>query len=144
MSVRWQNILHRALIGLRDLALTLLITGGAQVVIGFVLWPLLFRGQKLGLSLALSLVGFGSWALAFLLSISVRRGRLVGEIPLEPPGPFEDHPVLGGVQDQIQRAGGGFTLLMSSLVPLGIALVLRVQSDLRSGLTLREIFPPMP
>ncbi len=144
MSAKWRSILRSALIGLRDLALTLLITGGAQVVVGLVLWPLLFRGQELGLSLALSLVGFGSWVLSFLMSISGRRGRLTNEMPMEPPELFEDQAVLARVQDQIQRAGCGFTLLMSSLVPLGISLVLRLQSDLRSGLTLREIFPPMP
>jgi hypothetical protein len=144
MSAKLRSILRKALIGLRDLALTLLITGGVQVVVGLVLWPLLFRSQKLGLSMALSLVGFGSWVLSFLLSISGRRGRLTGEMPLEPPGMFEGHAVLERVEDQIQRAGCGFTLLMSSLVPLGIAFILRLQSDLRSGLTLREIFPPMP
>jgi hypothetical protein len=78
------------------------------------------------------------------MSITGRRGRLTNEIPLEPPEVFEDHPILDGVQDKIQRAGCGFVLLVSSIVPLGIALVLRLQADLRSGLELREIFPPMP
>jgi hypothetical protein len=144
MSAKWRSILHTALIGLRDLSLTLLITGGVQVLIGLILWPVLFRGQKLGLSMALSLVGFGSWLLSFLMSVTGRRGRLTNEMPLEPPQIFDDHPVLNRVQDRVQRAGCGFTLLMSSLVPLGIAFVLRLQSDLRAGLTLREIFPPLP
>ena len=144
MSAKWRRALHTALTGLRDLTLSLLVIGGAQVVIGLVLWPLIFRGQALGLSMALSLVGFGSWVLSFIMSVTGRRGRLTSEMPIEPPNMFEDHPVLEGVQDQIKRAGCGFMLLLSSIVPLGIALVLRLQSDLRAGLELREIFPPMP
>lgn len=144
MSAKWRRALHTALIGLRDLTLSLLIVGGAQVVIGLILWPLIFRRQALGLSMALSLVGFGSWVLSFIMSVTGRRGRLTNEMPIEPPNVFEDHPVLEGVQEQIQRAGCGFMLLLSSIVPLGIALVLHLQSDLRAGLELREIFPPMP
>jgi hypothetical protein len=144
MSTKWRSVLRSALASLRDFALTMLIAGGAQVVVGLILWPLFFRSQELGLSMALSLVGFGSWVVSFLMSVTGRRGRLTNDMPLEPPELLEDHAVLGRVQEQIQRAGCGFTLLMSSLVPLGIALMLRLQSDLRSGLTLREIFPPMP
>jgi hypothetical protein len=144
MSAKWRRALHRASTSLRDLALSLLIVGGAQVVIGLILWPLIFRRHALGLSMGLSLVGFGSWVLSFTMSITGRRGRLTNEMPIEPPNVFEDHPVLGGVQDQIQRSGCGFMLLLSSFVPLGIAFVLRLQSDLRAGLELREIFPPMP
>jgi len=144
MSAKWRRALHTARTGLRDLTLSLLVVGGAQVVIGLILWPLIFRRQALGLSMALSLVGFGSWVLSFIMSVTGRRGRLTSEMPIEPPNMFEDHPVLEGVQDQIKRAGCGFMLLLSSIVPLGIALVLRLQSDLRAGLELREIFPPMP
>jgi len=144
MPAKWRRALHTALTGLRDLTLSLLIVGGAQVAIGLILWPLIFRRQALGLSMALSLVGFGSWLLSFIMSVTGRRGRLADEMPIEPPNVFEDHPLLEGVQDQIRRAGCGSMLLLSSVIPLGIAFVLRLRSDLRAGLELREIFPPMP
>jgi hypothetical protein len=144
VSAMWRQALHTALNGLRDLALSMLIVGGGQVVLGLILWPLIFRRQELGFSMALSLVGFGSWLLSFIMSFTSRRGRLNNEMPIEPPRAFEDHPVLESVQDQIQRTGCGFMLLISSSIPLGIALLLRLQHDLRTGLELREIFPPMP
>ncbi len=140
----WRQALHTALNGLRDLALSLLIVGGAQVLVGLILWPMVFRRQELGLSMALSLVGFGSWLLSFVMSLTGRRGRLPNEMPIEAPNVFEDHPLLERAQDRIQRIGCGFMLLLSSIIPLGIALVLRLQHDLRTGLELREIFPPMP
>jgi hypothetical protein len=40
--------------------------------------------------------------------------------------------------------GCGFALLLSSFVPLALAFALRVNADLRSGMTWRELFPPMP
>lgn len=140
----WKQALHAALNGLRDLALSLLIVGGAQVLAGLILWPLLFRRREVGLSLALSLVGFGSWLLSFVMSLTGRRGRLPNDMTIEAPNVFADHPLLERAQDRIRRIGCGFTLLISSIIPLGIALVLRLQHDLRAGLELREIFPPMP
>jgi hypothetical protein len=139
----WRQALHTALNGLRDLALALLIVGGAEVLVGLALWPLLFRREELGLSLALSLVGFGSWLLSFVMSLTGRR-RLPNEMRIEPPNVFEGHSLLERTQDRIQRIGCGFMLLISSVIPLGIALILRLQHDLRAGLELREIFPPMP
>ena len=40
-------------------------------------------------------------------------------------------------------AGCGFVLICASFIPLGIAFFLRLRADLRAGLTLRDIFPPM-
>jgi hypothetical protein len=141
----WRQALHNALHELRDLALSMLIVGGAQVLVGLVLWPLVFRRQALlGLSMALSLVGFGSWLLSFVMSFTGRRRGFANQMAIEPPNLFENHTLLEGVQDRIQRIGCGFMLLVSSLIPLGIALLLRLQHDLRAGLELREIFPPMP
>lgn len=140
----WKRALRSALEDLRDLALSLLIVGGAQVLVGLILWPLMFRRQLLGLSMALSLVGFGSWLLSFVMSLTGRRGQPSNEITVEPPNLFTDHPQLERIQDRIQRMGCGFMLLVSSIIPLGIAFILRLQHDLRAGLELREIFPPMP
>jgi hypothetical protein len=149
MPTKWQATLHAALQSLRDFALTALIAGGVQVLVALVLWPIVFRKQPVGFSLSLSAVGFGCWLLAFIASFADRRrqrfnmSRAGTAAPQQPAGAL-DGTILGPMQDQLQRSGCGFVLLISSIIPLGIALLLRVQYDMRAGYTLREIFPPMP
>lgn len=145
MPANWRNALHTALISLRDFGLAALIVGAGQVLIALIVWPLVFRGHPLGLSMALSLVGFASWILAFLASMGDRRRRRLQ--PEEQPSitdVHEDVPVLERLQDQMRQSGCGFILLVSSILPLGIAFLMRLRADLRAGLTLRDIFPPMP
>jgi len=149
MPSKWRETLHSALRGLRDFALTVLIVGGAQVLIALFLWPIVFKNHPVGFSMALSLVGFSSWLLAFMMSFADRRRtrlmnmRMAGP-PLQPIDPLEKRSFSERMQDQAQRMGCGFTLLAASLVPLGIAFVLRLRYDMRAGLTLKDIFPPMP
>jgi hypothetical protein len=45
---------------------------------------------------------------------------------------------------QLKRSGCGFMIILSSVIPLGLAFILRLQADLQAGLTLRDIFPPIP
>ena len=145
MSIKWRDMLRGMLIGLRDFALTVLFVGAVQVLIGLVVWPLVFRGHPLGLSLALSLVGFGCWLVSFILSLgSSRRRRFDDEGGLAPAGGFKGPPILDSLQGQVQRSGCGFILLVASLVPLGIAFALRLRADLQAGMTIRTLFPPMP
>ena len=145
MSIKWREMLRGMLIGLRDFALTVSVVGAVQVLIGLALWPLLFRAQPLGLSMALSLVGFASWLLSFILSMGDRRRRRFdGEDGLAPPGGFKGPAILDGLQGQVQRSGCGFILLVGSLIPLGIAFALRLRADLQAGMSLRTLFPPMP
>jgi hypothetical protein len=146
MPIDLNETLRAAWIGLRDFMQAVFIVGCMQVLISILVWPIVFHNQPLGFSMALSAVGFGSWVLSFVASFGGRR-RLRGGmmVPSEVPDPSlaPIHPLVGLVQGQVQRAGCGFVLLCASLIPLGIALILRVRADLRTGLTLRDIFPPM-
>jgi hypothetical protein len=149
VPTKWQKLVHNTLLGLRNFALTVLAVGGIQILIALVVWPIVFRAHPLGLSMALSLVGFGCWVLSFVLSFADRRQRrwanmrMVG--PSEPQiAPPEDRSILEDMREQAQQAGCGFVLLTASLLPLGIAFVLRLRYDLRMGLTLSDIFPPIP
>lgn len=145
MSIKWRALLRSALKSLRDLALTILVFGSILVLISLILWPILFRRGAIGLSMALSLVGFGSWLLSFILSIGDRRRqrRMMSSLN-ELSAPDQAGPFLDSILGQTEQSGCGFILLLSSLVPLGIAFAIRLQADLRAGMTLKEIFPPMP
>ncbi|MBN1643024.1 MAG: hypothetical protein JXA09_17440 [Anaerolineae bacterium] len=145
MSIKWREMIQGALIGLRDFALTVFIVGAMQVLLGLIVWPILFRSHPLGLSMALSLVGFASWLLSFIFSLGERRRRRFdGGIDLVPPEGLRGPQILDGLQSQLQRSGCGFILLVGSLLPLGIAFVLRLRADLQAGMDIRDIFPPMP
>ena len=145
MSIKWRDILYGILTGLRDFALTVLVVGAVQILIGLILWPLVFRDHPLGLSMALSLVGFASWLVSFIMSLGERRRRRFGDDPgLAPPEGFKGPPILDGMQSQVQRSGCGFLLLVGSLLPLGIAFALRLRADLQAGMSIRTLFPPMP
>jgi hypothetical protein len=95
--------------------------------------------------MALSLVGFGSWVLSFILSVGDRRRQreLMSSLN-ERTTSEQTPPLLENIMAHTEQSGCGFTLLISSLVPLGIAFAIRLQADLRAGMTLRDIFPPMP
>jgi hypothetical protein len=149
MSIKWRATLRAALLSLRDFAVTILIVGGIQVLVGLFLWPIVFRKQPAGLSMALSAVGFGCWVFAFGASFADRRRRRLADLSMAgaAPPPLSDAPggtLMNQMQEQVRRSGCGFVLLAASMIPLGIALVLRIQYDMRAGYTLREIFPPMP
>ena len=149
MSIKWRETLHKALRSLRDFALTVLVIGGIQVLIALLLWPIVFRDHPVGFSMALSLVGFGAWLISFAISFADRRRQRMAYMNVAgraapPPSQPGDRSLFEGMRDQAQRAGCGCTLLVASLVPLGIAFVLRLRYDLRGGLTWRDIFPPMP
>ena len=146
MPIDLQETLRAAWGGLRDFSQTVLIVGCIQVLISMLVWSVVFRNQPLGFSMALSAVGFGSWILSFFTSYGGRRrlrGRAAAPSDLPNPSSAPIHPLVGRVQGQVQRAGCGFVLICASFIPLGVAFILRLRADLRAGLTLRDIFPPM-
>ena len=151
----------------RDLALTVLVIGGVQVALSLVPWLAFFRSHPQGFSMALSLVGFAGWFVAFASSIGGRRGASMrGGAPrggsmreTAPPAaarqsdaagqpstglPQMTHPLAARFQERFERSGCGTVLFLSSLLPLALAFVLRLQADLQSGKTWGDIFPTMP
>ena len=143
----------------RDLALVTLAFGGIQTLVSLIVWAVLFRSQPQGFSMALTLVGFGGWFIAFTSSFKTRRRAPWGQgSSQQPPGrvpPAGDapstgeespaaHPLVGAAQAQMGRFGCGTVLFLSSLIPLGLAFVLRVQADMQSGKTWSDIFPALP
>ena len=127
----------------RDLALTLLIMGGSEILVALVVWPLLFGKYPQGFSMALSLVGFSVWVIASVASLSNRgrpgfRGPAIGgEL-----NPSPNSPSSRRVPRQFQP-GCGFPFFLSSFVPLTLAFILRVRADLQAGYTWRDLFPPL-
>jgi hypothetical protein len=144
----------------RDLALTLSVFGGVQILLSLSLWPILFRSHPQGFAMALTLVGFGGWFAAFVTSF--RRTRLPrstgeayaansgaaepGPSSLGPPNMIgeDDSTMTERLKTQVDRTGCGTVLFLSGLLPLGLAFVLRIQADMQSGKTWNEIFPTVP
>jgi len=118
------------------------IAGGLQVLVSLFLWQILFRSYPLGLSMALTLVGFGSWFLSFFANVGGRRNTPLPMRSLDRPPISSRLP--DQAREQIERSGCGCILLISSLVPLGIAFALRLLADFRMGKTWSDIFPSMP
>ena len=152
MSIGWRNTVHNWMCSARDLALSILILGGAQILLSLLLWPALFRSHPQGFSMALSLVGFGGWFVGFASSLGARRAmahrataRQPGAVEQPSTEPSEAaHPLMDRFKGQIGRSGCGTVLFLSSLVPLALAFALRLQADMRSGKSWSDIFPSMP
>jgi hypothetical protein len=141
----WRKALHTFGRGMRDFVLTMLIVGGLQILASLVAWLLIFRSHPLGFSMALSLVGFASWLVALFASMGARRRALSALSPVQKtPALSVPYPFADSLQTQVDRLGCGFVLIVSSLIPLGIAFALRVRADMEAGLTWSDIFPPLP
>jgi hypothetical protein len=166
MSTGWKKTGARVLSSARDLALLVLAFGGVQFLRSVVVWAVLFRSRPQGFSMALTLVGFAGWFIAFTSSFASRRKVPWTEgTSRQPPGrvppagttpPPESTPPAGSAarppasplvetaQAQVGRFGCGTVLFLSSLIPLGLAFILRVQADMQSGKTWSDIFPDIP
>ena len=151
MPSRWQQTILRLVKRLRDLALTVLALGSVQILLSFLVWWALFRSNPQGFSMALTLVGFGGWFIAFASSVGARRGMARQATahpgaPQRPPAgaPVAAVPLASRLQEQIGRFGCGTVIFLSSLLPLALAFALRVQADMQSGKTWNDIFPTMP
>lgn len=152
MPSRWQGTAQSLMKRLLDLVLTTLVLGGVQILLSLLVWLLLFRSHVLGFSMALTLVGFGGWFIGFASSFGARRGmsqRYTARQPDARERPPTSalrvaHPLADRFQEQIERSGCGTILFFSSLLPLALAFVLRLQADLQSGKTWNDIFPKMP
>jgi len=133
----------------RDLAVNVLVFGGSQFLLAALFWQILFRSHPQGFALGLTLVGFGSWALAFLTSSRGRYRRPtmgMTRMAPQPTGPTQrsEGPATEKLREQLGTAGCGTVLFLSGLVSLGLAFVLRVRADMQSGLTWSDIFPTGP
>ena len=153
MSSRWQQTALNLMKHLRDLVLTALILGSIQLLLAVLPWLALFRAYPHGFSMALTLVGFGGWFIAFATSIGVRRTMSRRPATVRPPSavgqppgsvPKISNPLVVRFQEQFERSGCGTILFLSSLMPLVLAFVLRLQADMQSGKTWNDIFPTMP
>jgi len=138
----WQKNITPFLRGLRSTALWTLLVGVAQVLLSLLVWQLVFADYPLGFSMALTLVGFGSWFFSFFATFSTGR-RGFGPLTNAPEDVDQASGIVGRVQDDLGRTGCATVLFTGSLVPLAIAFWLRVQADLSSGKTWSDIFPPM-
>ena len=152
MPGTWQDKARNILRHVRDLALAVLVIGGAQIALSLIPWLALLRSQPLGFSMALSIVGFGGWFLGFATSIGVRRAS-PGRVSVRQPSPDAQSPaeaprmprsLIDEFRDRIGRAGCGLVLFLSSLLPLALAFGLRLQADLQSGKTWSDIFSTLP
>jgi hypothetical protein len=137
----------------RDLAISVLAFAVAQLLLALLFWQLIFRTHPQGFAMGLTLVGFASWGIAFLASFrrpprmaSPLGSRLGSRTPEPPPaGTRQGDPTAGErLQARFQSAGCGTVLLLSGLISLGLAFVLRVRADMQSGLTWSDIFPTQP
>jgi hypothetical protein len=152
MPGRTQNVPRNWVTNLRDLALSVLVIGCTQVVLSLIPWLLLFRDHPQGLSMALSLSGFGGWIVGFASTVGAGRTQPSRSKARQQSAP--DHSPtdaadvapspLDGLRRRIERAGCGLTLFLSSILPLALAFFLRLQADLQSGKTWEDIFPTLP
>lgn len=158
MSTGWRKSGTTVLSSLRDLVLVVLAFGGVQLLLSVGVWAALFRSYPQGFSMALTLVGFGGWFIAFTSSFTGRRRVPWGQDPQLPVGdraPTEPDdpargasppatPLVGAAQTHIRRFGCGTVMFLSSLIPLVLAFILRVQADMQTGKTWSDIFPAVP
>jgi hypothetical protein len=131
----------------RDLALNVLVFAGAQILLALLFWQLLFRSHPQGFAMGLTLVGFVSWAIAFMTSFRKPWRPAMGRTALRPEAepPRGDAPSRSNkLQVQLGSAGCGTVLFLSGLVTLALAFVLRVRADMQTGMTWSDIFPTGP
>jgi hypothetical protein len=136
----------------RDLALTVLAVGCAEIVLSLIPWLILFRNHPQGFSMALSLSGFGGWIIGFASSLGTRRTvpdrstarQQSDHDPARAEAPDVAHTAIDSLRQRVERAGCGLILFLSSLLPLALAFFLRLQADLQSGKTWDDIFPTLP
>jgi hypothetical protein len=137
----------------RDLAINVLVFGAAQIVLALLFWQLFFREHPQGFAMGLTLVGFGSWAFAFMTSF---RRRPMSISPQEAwlgsrtraAAADKSRPGEASAQaellERLQNAGCSTVLFFSGLISLGLAFALRVRADMQAGMTWSDIFPTGP
>lgn len=132
----------------RDLAVNVLLFGAVQVMLALLAWQILFRAHPQGFAMGLTLVGFASWALAFMSSSRGRPpiGRGMARAPLQRQGRATqpDSPTTNKLQEQLGSAGLSAVLFFAGLLVLGLAFALRVRADMQTGMTWSDIFPTSP
>ena len=138
----------------RDLTANVIIFGAAQLLLALFFWQLFFRSHPQGFAMGLTLVGFASWAIAFMTSSRRPRSRSLspleaslGSRAREPSADAPqrgDAPARGRLQARLQGAGCSTVLFLSGLISLGLAFALRVRADLQTGKTWSDIFPIGP
>jgi hypothetical protein len=138
----------------RDLAINVLVFGTAQILIALLLWQIVFRTHPQGFAMGLTLIGFASWAVAFMTSSRRPRSRRMspqeawlgsrkGESSSEAPSRGKA-PAPESLRARLQGAGCSTVLFLSGLISLGLAFALRVRADMQAGMTWSDIFPTGP
>ena len=136
---------HRA----RDLALNVLVFAGLQILLALLFWQLFFRSHPQGFAMGLTLVGFGSWALAMLAGSRGRsiRGARYSTASMAPPPELSPPAHLSSrekLMERISNVGCGTLFFLSGLAVLALAFVLRVRADMQTGMTWSDLFPTGP
>ena len=142
MPASWKKAILGFLIESRNTLAMIAIIGGAQTLFSLLLWQVLFRKYPLGFSMGLTLVGFASWFLSFLMGFGSRRFTSGSPRSLFPAGMLAQPKTSNRSDPQSDRGGCGCLLFAASLIPLAIAFVIRTQADLSTGKTWQDIFPP--
>jgi hypothetical protein len=144
MPVSWKKAILGFLQAAGRTLAVIAIVGGAQTVVSLLVWQMLFRAYPMGFSMGLSLVGFASWLLSFAMGLGGRRVYSTG-MSGSPAltGLLSARKALDQPKDQLDRNGCGCLLFVASVIPLGIAFLIRVQADLSSGKSWQDIFPPI-
>jgi len=167
MPRSWRRIGREILERVGAFLLDVLIIGSVEMFASFLLWLVIFRSAPLGFSMALTVVGFIGWFIAFLLSFRSRPSRLQemrANMMFSPFGNFlnpamarpeetekdEDEDANGDKKDKEddvslgERMARTMVFFIASLIPLGIAFAIRLQADFALGKSWEEIFPQVP
>jgi hypothetical protein len=148
MSTGERKAEHSIWVRARDLAVNVLIFAAAQILLALLFWQLFFRSHPQGFAMGLTLVGFASWVIAFVMVLRRRHRRPgIGRAALQPAmarKPGADAPATRKLPTHLGSAGCGTILLLSGLVSLALAFTLRVRADMQAGMTWSDIFPTAP
>ena len=133
----------------RDLALNVLVFAGVEILLALLFWQLIFRSHPQGFAMGLTLVGFGSWALAVLAGSrgSSVRGARYGTASMDaPPAPGAPARLSSREKlvERMSNIGCGTLFFLSGLAVLALAFVLRVRADMQAGMTWSDLFPTGP
>lgn len=145
MPASWKKAIIEFLKSAGRTLVVLAIIGGAQVLVSLLVWQVMFRDHPQGFAMGLTLVGFASWFLSFLVGLGGRRYAAgmsgVGNPALA--GLLSDRKTLHQPGEQLDRSGCGCLVFGASVIPLAIAFIIRVQADLSAGKNWQDIFPPL-
>jgi hypothetical protein len=104
---------------------------------------MVFREYPQGFAMGLTLVGFASWFLSFMMGIGGRRYAVGSSSSPSSSGVLSTRKALKRPSSQFDRSGCGCLFFIASVIPLAIAFIIRIQADMSTGKSWQDIFPPM-